>query len=226
MSDEEGAREEGPPVGTVLEGRYRLTEQIDRGGVGWVYRAEHLRLGTEVAIKMLQTMYEHHDMLRPRFEREARVLAELRHPNIVTLTDYSLTDKGRPYLVMELLEGQTLSERLQKSAIEEPRVRHILGQILDALIYAHDKGFAHRDLKPKNIFLVALPTDEDHVKVLDFGFVKLLRSDSKVTDERRRAHPLGDRVRHARATCVPSKRPERRPIRAPTSTPRASCCSR
>jgi serine/threonine-protein kinase len=164
----------GPPVGTVLEGRYRLRERLGEGGVGWVYRAEHLKLGTEVAVKMLQAPYAQHEMLRPRFEREAKALAALRHPHIVTLTDYSLSEDGHPYLVMELLEGRTLAELIAEGPLEEGRARRILGQILDALIYAHGKGFAHRDLKPTNVFLVELPTDPDHVKILDFGFVKLL----------------------------------------------------
>lgn len=163
-----------PAIGTVLEGRYELVARLGEGGVGWVYRAKHLRLGTDVAIKMLQAPYDHHESLRPRFEREAQALAQLRHPNIVTMTDYSVAD-GRPYLVMERLEGRTLAELLEHGPLPEARARRILRQVLDALIYAHGRGFAHRDLKPSNIFLVELPTDPDHVKILDFGFVKLMR---------------------------------------------------
>lgn len=163
-----------PAIGTVLEGRYELIARLGEGGVGWVYRAKHLRLGTDVAIKMLQAPYDHHESLRPRFEREAQALAQLRHPNIVTMTDYSVAD-GRPYLVMERLEGCTLAELLEHGPLPEARARRILRQVLDALIYAHGRGFAHRDLKPSNIFLVELPTEPDHVKILDFGFVKLMR---------------------------------------------------
>lgn len=163
-----------PAIGTVLEGRYELTARLGEGGVGWVYRAKHVRLGTEVAIKMLQAPYDNHESLRPRFEREAQALAQLRHPNIVTMTDYSVAD-GRPYLVMERLEGVTLAELLAHGAIPEERARRIMRQTLDGLIYAHGRGYAHRDLKPSNIFLVELPTDPDHVKILDFGFVKLMR---------------------------------------------------
>ncbi len=172
-----------PALGTVLEGRYQLIARLGEGGVGWVYRAKHLRLGTEVAIKMLQAPYDHHESLRPRFEREAQALAQLRHPNIVTMTDYSVTE-GRPYLVMELLEGRTLAELIEEGPIPEARARHILRQVLDALIYAHGRGFAHRDLKPSNVFLVELPTDPDHVKILDFGFVKLM---SDVDEQKRPA---------------------------------------
>ena len=169
--------DEGPALGTVLEGRYELIDHLGVGGVGWVYRARHLRLGTEVAIKMLQAPYAQHESLRPRFEREAQALAALRHPHIVTLTDYSITEDGHPYLVMEALEGKTLADLIDEGPVREERARRILLQILDALIYAHGRGFAHRDLKPGNIFLVELPTDPDHVKILDFGFVKLVGGD-------------------------------------------------
>ncbi len=173
LEEEVAAELEAPPVGTVLEGRYELIEPLGEGGVGWVYRARHLRLGTEVAVKMLQTIYDHQGGLRPRFDREAKALAALRHPNIVTLTDYSIAD-GRPYLVMELLEGLTLSDVLVLGPVPEARARRIARQTLEALEYAHSRGFAHRDMKPSNIFLVNLPSDPDHVKILDFGFVKTL----------------------------------------------------
>ncbi len=177
MSEEDADPERAPRVGTVLEGRYRLTELLGSGGVGWVYRAEHLRLDTHVAVKMLKAPYAQHELLRPRFEREAKALAALRHPNIVSITDYSLAADGHPYLVMEQLEGRTLAELIAEGPVEEGRARRIVSQMLDALIYAHGRGFAHRDLKPGNVFLVELPTDPDHVKILDFGFVKLLGVD-------------------------------------------------
>ena len=168
---------EPPEVGRVLEDRYRLIGMIGEGGIGWVYRAEHLKLGHEVAIKMLQPQYAQHTMMRPRFEREARALAALSHPNIVALTDYSV-DEGWPYLVMELLGGRTMQALIEEGPVDPAIARHIAGQVLDALIYAHETGFVHRDLKPGNIFLVDLPTDPNHVKVLDFGFVKLLAEDT------------------------------------------------
>ncbi|MGE3636248.1 MAG: serine/threonine-protein kinase [Sandaracinaceae bacterium] len=174
--------EQAPQVGTVLEGRYRLLETLGSGGVGWVYRAKHLRLAQDVAIKMLKEQYAQHELLRPRFDREAQALAALRHPNIVSLTDYSIGESGHPYLVMEMLEGKTLADAIEAGPIEESRARRILGQILDALTYAHSRGFAHRDIKPSNVFLVSLPTDPDHVKILDFGFVKLMSVEAPPTE--------------------------------------------
>ena len=170
MSD---AVDQPPPVGTVLEDRYKLLGDLGSGGVGWVYVAEHLKLGHQVAIKMLQADFLHHEQMRPRFEREAKALAALSHPNIVTITDYSVAH-GYPYLVMELLQGQTLASLIEQGPIADKRAIAITRQILDALIYAHQRGFVHRDLKPGNVFLVDLPTQRDFVKILDFGFVKLV----------------------------------------------------
>ena len=164
--------------GTILEDRYRILGELGEGGIGWVYRAEHVKLKTPVAIKMLQPQYAHHEQMRPRFEREAKALASLSHPNIVTLTDFSVTE-GRPYLVMELLEGRGLDVLLAEGPLDEPITRHIAAQVIDALVYAHERGFVHRDLKPANIFLCALPTDPHHVKLLDFGFVKLVADESE-----------------------------------------------
>lgn len=163
-------------VGKTLEGRYEIVGEIGEGGMGSVFRARHLKLGHEVAIKMLLPQFVEDATIVPRFEREARALASLSHPNIVTLIDYSVTD-GRPYLVMEMLEGRTLDSVLEKGPLDEKVARYIAMQVADALAYAHEIGFVHRDLKPANIFLVRLPTDEFHVKILDFGFVKLIADD-------------------------------------------------
>ncbi|GEM_PF-1027480 len=164
--------EAAPKAGEVLEGRYRLEGPLGEGGVGWVYRARHLQLGSEVAIKMLQERFAESSMMRPRFTREARAMAALRHPHIVSITDFSVAD-GRPYIVMELLEGLSLREELEKGPIAPERVKRIVARILDGLTYAHGQGFVHRDLKPDNIFLLELPSDDAFPKILDFGFVKL-----------------------------------------------------
>ncbi|MFO0692882.1 MAG: protein kinase [Polyangiales bacterium] len=169
---DEEAPESPPPIGSVLEDRYRLVGELGAGGIGWVFRAEHRKLRHHVALKMLQARFVANDVLRARFEREAKALAALSHPHIVTLTDYSIVD-GHPYLVMELLEGRTLGELLAEGPLPEARARRIARQVLEALAYAHQRGFVHRDLKPDNIFLVPLPSEPDFVKILDFGFVKL-----------------------------------------------------
>ncbi len=170
--------EAAPKSGEVLEGRYRLEGRLGEGGVGWVYRARHLQLGSDVAIKMLQERFAESSMMRPRFTREARAMAALKHPHIVTITDFSLAD-GRPYIVMELLEGKSLREELESGPMEPSRARSLVLRVLDGLAYAHAQGFVHRDLKPDNIFLLDLPSDDAFPKILDFGFVKLTGHDSQ-----------------------------------------------
>lgn len=170
--------ESAPKPGEVLEGRYRLEGRLGEGGVGWVYRARHLQLGSDVAIKMLQERFAESSMMRPRFTREARAMAALKHPHIVTITDFSLVD-GRPYIVMELLEGKSLREELEDGPMEPGRARALVLRVLDGLHYAHAQGFVHRDLKPDNIFLLDLPSDDAFPKILDFGFVKLTGQDSQ-----------------------------------------------
>jgi hypothetical protein len=159
--------------GVLLEGRYQIEHRLGEGGVGFVYRARQINLHRRVAIKLLQQEVMGDEELRPRFEREALTLAALSHPNIVSLTDYGAV-QGRPYLVMELLEGRTLREILdQEGALEVGRALALARQVLLALAYAHELGVVHRDLKPANLLVQALPSHE-HLKVLDFGLVKLL----------------------------------------------------
>jgi len=105
-------------------------------------------------------------------------MAALKHPHIVTITDFSLAD-GRPYIVMELLEGKSLREELETGPMEPGRARALVARVLDGLAYAHAQGFVHRDLKPDNIFLLDLPSDDAFPKILDFGFVKLTGHDSQ-----------------------------------------------
>lgn len=157
--------------GDLLDGRYQIEGRLGEGGVGVVYRALQIKLHRRVAVKLLQP--ESDESLRPRFEREAVTLAALSHPNIVSVQDYGHT-RSKPFLVMELLQGRTLRELLDaEGALAVPRALALTREVLLALAYAHDLGIVHRDLKPANLLVQALPNHE-HVKVLDFGFVKLL----------------------------------------------------
>ncbi len=167
----EGEHDTGLRAGDLLDGRYQIEEVIGEGGVGVVYRALQLKLHRRVAVKLLQP--ETDAELRPRFEREAVTLAALCHPNIVSVQDYGHI-RGRPFLVMELLTGRTLRELIDEAgALSVPRALSLTREVLHALAYAHELGIVHRDLKPANLVVQALPSHE-HVKVLDFGFVKLL----------------------------------------------------
>ncbi len=157
-------------IGKVL-GHYRVLEKIGSGGMGEVYRASDERLGRDVAVKILKPSLAHdQDRLR-RFEQEARAAAALSHPNIVAIYDIGMHD-GAPYIVSELLEGQTLRERLLNGPIPRRQALDFAQQMAQGLVAAHEKRIVHRDLKPENLFI----TKDSRVKILDFGIAKLLSS--------------------------------------------------
>ena len=162
-----------PFIGRTLSGRYDVLARLGVGGVGVVYRGRHVQLDRLVAIKVLQQSAAESPEWRRRFEREARVLSALAHPNIVPITDFGI-DGDVPYLVMELLEGKTLADLINEGPVSPARALDVVRQTLRALAFAHDQVIAHRDLKPANIFLQALPDQTDHVRLLDFGTAKVL----------------------------------------------------
>jgi serine/threonine-protein kinase len=166
-----------PLIGQTVEGRYRVLEQLGRGGMGIVYRVEHTLIKKELALKLLHPGLGASEELAKRFEREAEAAARLQHPNLINVTDFGKTADGRMYMVMELLQGPSLSEVIgvgaARRALGVLRSLHIARQILRALEHAHRAGVVHRDLKPDNIILVDLDGDPDYVKVLDFGIAKL-----------------------------------------------------
>ena len=153
-------------------GSYEITHVLGTGGMGEVYRARDSRLGRSVAIKVILDGLGADPDRIARFEREAKVLAAINHPNIAAL--YGLEEwNGQQFLVMELVEGETLAERLQRGPIEIEEALRIALQIAEALEAAHDRSVVHRDLKPANIKI----TPEDKVKVLDFGLAKTNEAD-------------------------------------------------
>ena len=165
---------DGLRPGDLLEGRYQVEDKIGEGGIGVVYRAVQLKLHRRVAVKLLQHETMGEEDLRARFEREAVALAALSHPNIVSLTDYGIV-RGRPFLVMELLEGRTLRELVdQEGAMSVERALSLTRQLVLGVAYAHANGIVHRDLKPANIIVQALPNQPEHLKILDFGLVKFV----------------------------------------------------
>jgi len=147
-------------------GSYDIVAQVGRGGMGEVYRAHDTKLGREVAIKVLPPSFAADPTRLARFEREARVLASLNHPHIAQI--YGLETAPTPFIVMELVAGETLAARLETRALPIPDALAIARQIADALDAAHERGIVHRDLKPANIAL----TEQGAVKVLDFGLAK------------------------------------------------------
>jgi Tol biopolymer transport system component len=154
-------------AGTKL-GPYEVQSQLGAGGMGEVYRAKDTRLGRDVALKILpRALAQDADRLR-RFEQEARTVAALNHPNILAVFDIG-SDNGSPYLVSELLEGETLREVLERGALPQRKTIDYGVQIAHGLAAAHEKQIVHRDLKPENIFV----TRDGRIKILDFGLAKL-----------------------------------------------------
>jgi serine/threonine-protein kinase len=158
-----------PRIGRVLDGKYRLDELVGEGGLGKVYRAAHLDLGGAVAVKFLGATTPGRES-RERFRREARALAKLRHPAIVSVLDFG-EEEGELYLVMELVVGPRLADCILVDGTPMPfrRIVDLTRQILGVLEATHAAGVVHRDLKPDNVMLAAAGDRADHVKVLDFG---------------------------------------------------------
>jgi serine/threonine protein kinase len=157
-------------------GNYRSVGLLGEGGMGAVYLAEHPDIGRKVAVKVLRAELSRDAQLLTRFLNEARAANAIRHPNIIEILDSGTTDDGLPYLVMELLEGQTLAARLRRLGRLSIAETLDLGyQIASALGAAHRKGIVHRDLKPDNLFLIADDSNpgRERIKVLDFGIAKL-----------------------------------------------------
>jgi serine/threonine-protein kinase len=168
-------------VGTVLADRYRIDGVLGTGGMGHVYRGEHVTIRKPVAIKVLHAALGKSQEATLRFQREALASGRLDHPNIVGALDFGTLDDGRLYLVMEALEGEDLGRRLDREKrIPWAEALGIIRGVLLGLRHAHDRGVVHRDIKPDNIFL-ATKGGETVVKILDFGIAKLCGGE---TDDR------------------------------------------
>jgi putative nucleotidyltransferase with HDIG domain len=160
-------------VGQVVGG-YRLVTALRSGGMGTVYYAEHTVIGRRAAVKVLHPEVSRNPQLVSRFLVEARAANDIRHPNVVEITDLGQSGDLH-YIVMSFLEGETLGERLEREKVfDESTTVRIVRQIASALAAAHDHGIVHRDLKPENVFLLNHPDYPDYVKVLDFGIAKLI----------------------------------------------------
>ncbi len=160
-------------VGELL-GNYKILDLLGRGGMGCVYRAEHVKLGRRVALKLLRDDHAQRRDAVGRFFQEARSVNRIRHRNIVDVTDFVELPDGTTFLVMELLEGVSLGKLLRSGEVGGARALALLIQICDGLSAAHAMGIVHRDLKPDNIFVVPTGDGADLIKLLDFGVAKLL----------------------------------------------------
>jgi serine/threonine-protein kinase len=163
-------------IGRVVGDRYRITRLLAEGGMGVVYKGERLCLGRPVAIKFLLEHFSKDPQVLVRFEREARAMSQLSHPNCVSVIDFGIEDA--PYIVMDFVSGKTLRSLLDEGPVPVGRGLHIVKQLLAALSHAHKQGIIHRDIKPGNVMLSEATGMGDHVRVFDFGLAMLLASNA------------------------------------------------
>jgi tRNA A-37 threonylcarbamoyl transferase component Bud32 len=183
-----------PPVPQgLVAGKFRLTRLLGRGGMGAVWEGTHSTLGSRVAVKFIDAEYAESPEARSRFENEARAAARLRSKHVVEVYDHGVSDDGRPFIVMEFLEGEPLDRRLDRvGRLTAKETAHIVLQVCRGLTKAHAAGIVHRDLKPENVFLV---WDEeegtDVVKVVDFGIAKFSDTSMSSSSATRTGSVLG-----------------------------------
>jgi eukaryotic-like serine/threonine-protein kinase len=169
----EGSDEE--MIGVVIDGRYRVLSFIGRGGMGSVYRAEHVTIKRVVAVKLLHRTLVGVPEIGKRFEREAYAIGRIDHPNCVNVSDFGQLEDGSLYLVMEYLEGRSRGDLLvTESRVPPRRALHIIRHVIRGLGHAHEAGIVHRDVKPENVLLIESEDDTEFAKILDFGIAKLL----------------------------------------------------
>ncbi len=171
-----------PRIGTILVGRYVIEEVVGEGGMATVYRARHKLTDKQVAVKIMNPMLASDAIVRERFRREARSAQKLAHPNIIEIYDQGDTEDGTAFIVMELLQGESLGPVITRGPLDVDRAVHIMIQIARGVARAHDLEVIHRDIKPENIFLCRREDGSDLVKVLDFGIAKS-RQDSRLTGQ-------------------------------------------
>ncbi len=163
-----------------MVGGYKLDRLIGEGGMGVVFEATHAALETRVAIKLLHPHLTRDENTATRFEREARAAAKIRHPNVVRILDFVKAEDGAACIVMDLLMGESLTERLRRAPLPPDEASEMLLPIMDAIGHMHDKGIVHRDLKPDNIYL-SREAGRIVPKLLDFGIAKVIDDSSHVT---------------------------------------------
>ena len=167
-------------VGQVVADRYHVIKKLGEGGMGQVYLAEHVKMGRRSAIKVMNPSMVHDPDAVARFNREAANASRISHPNVCAIYDFGETPDGLIYLAMEFIEGEPLTDLLEREgALPVPRAVGIFAQVADALHAAHDLGIVHRDLKPDNVMLTRRKGGADVVKVVDFGIAKAVGATSR-----------------------------------------------
>jgi serine/threonine-protein kinase len=167
---------------SVIEDRYEILDELGQGGMGVVYKAWHRLLERHVAVKMLHQHVAADEKQLLAMRAEARIIADLQHPNIVQVHAFGTTEDGAPYVVMELLEAAPLSDILKnEDRLSIERCLDLTLQMAHALEFAHAKGIVHRDLKPSNVVITRGPDGGDQVKIVDFGIARRYEQSSTLT---------------------------------------------
>ena len=167
-----------PFIGRLIENRFEIVSLLGRGGMAVVYKAQHRQVELTVAVKILHRIGDVEEVNVERFKREARTVNSLFHPNIITMYSFGVLESGQPYLVLECLEGESLSDRIKSGGPIKPAIAlRIFDEIGQGVVHAHEQGVLHRDLKPSNIMLVPDQNSSEKVKILDFGIAKCLHPD-------------------------------------------------
>lgn len=178
--------------GTIFEGRYEVDALIGRGGMGWVFKARHLTMRHDVALKLLRRDVARDMNAVRRFYQEARACAQLKHPNTIKVHDFGASSDGFLFLVMEFLDGKPLGQVLRRQGpLGVQRTLHVARQICESLDEAHALGLVHRDLKPDNVILTRIHRLDDYAKVVDFGIAKLAHQDDGAAGLTRTGHVVG-----------------------------------
>lgn len=164
-----------PLIGTIFQEKYEITELLGKGGMSAVYKARHVLIDRYVALKLLRPELTDDGVSMQRFQREGKAVCLLRHPNVMEVTDFGITNDSIPYMIMEYLEGTTLSAVIRAEGQLHPaRVVFLFTQACDALAHAHGKGVVHRDIKPSNLMVERNEREIELIKLVDFGIAKLL----------------------------------------------------
>ncbi len=192
-----GREGDSESIGEIdLPSHYKLISPLSEGGMGIIYSGEHIHTGQKLAIKLLHPTFAKQQRAVERFKHEAKAVGALQHPNLVSISDFGITERRRiPYLVMELIQGENLEQVIKRGeAIPPQRFFSMFDQVLDALSHAHKRMVIHRDMKPSNILLTRTDDGREFVKIVDFGIAKIMTGEGEEGSNTQELTRTGDLI--------------------------------